>query len=104
MEKKGTPPPTDQEPAHLKAYFQKVYPDLDFDRVYTSDLKKMARWYLQLSALKIPFELSAVPETPDEPQAVAHQGKKQPEKKQVLKRLPEKKSTDKKTNIGKKNS
>ena len=64
----------------------------------------MARWYLQLSALKIPFELSAVPETPDEPQAVAHQGKKQPEKKQVLKRLPEKKSTDKKTNIGKKNS
>ena len=28
----------------LKAYFEKVYPDLDFDRVYTSDMKKMVTW------------------------------------------------------------
>jgi len=28
----------------LKAYFEKVYPDLDFDRVYSSDLKKMIKW------------------------------------------------------------
>lgn len=104
MEKHGTPPPTDQDPARLKAYFEKVYPDLDFERVYASDLKKMARWYLQLNTLKIPFELSAETETMDEPQQVAHPGKKQPEKKQVLKRQMEKKSTDKKTNIGKKNS
>src|SRR5580693_6400915 len=25
----------------LKAYFQKVYPDMDFERVYVSDMKKM---------------------------------------------------------------
>lgn len=29
----------------LKAYFEKVYPDLDFDRVYTSDMKKMVKWF-----------------------------------------------------------
>jgi hypothetical protein len=29
----------------LKAYFEKVYPDLDFERVYTSDMKKMAKWF-----------------------------------------------------------
>lgn len=29
----------------LKAYFEKVYPDLDFERVYTSDMKKMVRWF-----------------------------------------------------------
>jgi len=29
----------------LKAYFEKVYPDLDFERVYTSDMKKMVKWF-----------------------------------------------------------
>ena len=29
----------------LKAYFEKVYPDLDFERVYPSDLKKMVKWF-----------------------------------------------------------
>lgn len=29
----------------LKAYFEKVYPDLDFDRVYASDMKKMIKWF-----------------------------------------------------------
>src|SRR5438105_12490060 len=29
----------------LKAYFEKVYPDLDFERVYVSDMKKMIKWF-----------------------------------------------------------
>lgn len=29
----------------LKAYFEKVYPDLDFGRVYGSDMKKMVKWF-----------------------------------------------------------
>lgn len=29
----------------LKAYFDEVYPDLDFERVYASDMKKMVRWF-----------------------------------------------------------
>jgi hypothetical protein len=29
----------------LRSYFEKVYPDLDFDRVYASDMKKIIAWY-----------------------------------------------------------
>lgn len=29
----------------LKSYFEKVFPDLDFDRVYASDMKKIIKWY-----------------------------------------------------------
>lgn len=29
----------------LKTYFENVYPDLDFDRVYASDMKKMVKWF-----------------------------------------------------------
>ena len=28
----------------IKAYFGKVYPTMDFERVYASDMKKMVRW------------------------------------------------------------
>ncbi len=33
----------------LKSYFETVFPNLDFDRVYTSDLKKMVKWFHILS-------------------------------------------------------
>lgn len=29
----------------LKNYFEKVFPDLDFERVYASDMKKIVSWY-----------------------------------------------------------
>ncbi len=29
----------------IKSYFQKVYPKMDFDRVYGSDMKKMIKWF-----------------------------------------------------------
>ncbi len=29
----------------LKNYFEKVFPDLDFERVYASDMKKINSWY-----------------------------------------------------------
>ncbi|SFV31884.1 hypothetical protein SAMN05660895_1201 [Thermoflavifilum thermophilum] len=32
----------------LRDYFDQVFPELDDDRVYFSDLKKMVRWYAQL--------------------------------------------------------
>ena len=43
MEKDGGKIPDGKDNAALKKYFEKVYPDLDFERVYSSDLKKMAR-------------------------------------------------------------
>ncbi len=37
----------------LKTYFEKVFPDLDFDRVYASDMKKIIKWYEILTENKI---------------------------------------------------
>src|SRR5215204_1777551 len=37
--------PDEKDNKGLKTYFEKVYPDLDFERVYTSDLKKMVKWF-----------------------------------------------------------
>lgn len=42
----------------VKAYFEKVYPTMDFSRVYNSDMKKMIKWYQQLVAHNIEIKLS----------------------------------------------
>lgn len=42
----------------VKAYFQKVYPALDFERVYNSDMKKMVKWLAQLTANGVEIKLS----------------------------------------------
>lgn len=39
----------------LKAYFEKIYPDLDFERVYASDMKKMIKWFDILTANGVDF-------------------------------------------------
>lgn len=46
-----TPPPTDPKKADnntIKAYFDQIHPDFDYDRVYVSDMKKMLKWYFML--------------------------------------------------------
>lgn len=42
----------------IKAYFEKVYPTMDFERVYGSDMKKMVRWFDILSKAGIEIKLS----------------------------------------------
>ncbi|MEJ7766684.1 MAG: DUF5606 domain-containing protein [Chitinophagaceae bacterium] len=42
----------------VKAYFQTVYPELDFERVYASDMKKMVKWF-EVLRNKVEFKLSA---------------------------------------------
>lgn len=54
--------PSEKDPAAVKAYFQKVYPDMDFERVYASDMKKMVKWYGVLKANNITIELTEAPE------------------------------------------
>lgn len=39
----------------LKGYFEKVYPEMDFDRVFISDMKKMVKWYGILVNKQIDF-------------------------------------------------
>ncbi|MFC4263159.1 DUF5606 domain-containing protein [Ferruginibacter yonginensis] len=55
------PAPTADAKA-IKAYFEKVYPDMDFERVYGSDMKKMVKWYDILTKAGIEIKLSNVAE------------------------------------------
>ena len=50
--------PSDKDAAAVKAYFEKVYPDMDFARVYASDMKKMVKWYSVIKANNIEPKLS----------------------------------------------
>ena len=51
-------PDTKVDAKEIKAYFQKVYPDMDFERVYGSDMKKMIKWFALLVENKIEIKLS----------------------------------------------
>ena len=42
----------------IKNYFEKVYPEMDFERVYGSDMKKMVRWFDILTKNNIEIKLS----------------------------------------------
>lgn len=55
MKSAGTALPSEKDAAAIKKYFEQVYPDMDFDRVYASDLKKIIRWYGILTNNNIDF-------------------------------------------------
>lgn len=61
IEKAGSSLPDAKDNAAVKSYFEKTYPDLDFERVYTSDLKKMVKWYEVLKKNNIEIKLSEPP-------------------------------------------
>ena len=56
------PLPSDKDTTAVKAYYQKVYPDMDFARVYASDMKKMIKWYAIIKANDIEPKLTEQPE------------------------------------------
>jgi hypothetical protein len=61
--------PAEKDAAAVKAYFQKVYPDMDFARVYASDMKKMIKWYSVIKTNNIDPVLSEEPEEDVEAEA-----------------------------------
>ncbi len=74
----------------LKAYFQKVYPTMDFERVYTSDMKKMVKWLTLLEANNIEIKLSEAP-AEDTPVTEAPKAKAAEPKQVSTKQAPAKK-------------
>ena len=46
----------------IKTYFENVYPDMDFERVYASDMKKMVKWFDVLTKNKIDIKQTEVTE------------------------------------------
>jgi Domain of unknown function (DUF5606) len=75
--------PDEKDVAAVKKYFEKVYADMDFERVYTSDMKKMVKWFGILKANNIEIKLSEVPE--EEPVAEEVKEVKKVAKKEVKK-------------------
>ena len=71
MEKAGGELPDGKDNAKLKQYFENAYPELDFDRVYSSDLKKMVKWFDVLKKNNVEIKLSEVPAEEEEDVEVA---------------------------------
>ena len=85
--------PDGKDNAALKKYFEKVYPDLDFERVYASDLKKMVKWFDVLKANEIEIKLgqAAEPTEDEEEEPVVEEVAKEPETVKEEKKAPAKK-------------
>ena len=75
----------------VKKYFEKVYPEMDFEKVYPSDMKKMVKWFDSLKKHNVEIKLSELPEETEEP---VEEVKEEPvaEEKPKKKRATKKKS------------
>ena len=58
MEKSAEKLPSEKDAKAVKAYFKKVYPAMDFERVYDSDRKKMIKWFGILKEHKVEIKLT----------------------------------------------
>lgn len=61
--------PSDKDAAAVKAYFSKVYADIDFERVYASDMKKMVKWFSILKENDVDLKLTEAEEETEETEA-----------------------------------
>jgi hypothetical protein len=58
MEKSNEPLPAEKDANAIRKYFEKVYPDMDFERVYASDMRKMVRWFDVLKKNNVEIKLT----------------------------------------------
>jgi hypothetical protein len=56
MKDAGKDMPDTKDNKALKAYFLEVYADIDMERVYASDLKKMVKWYQLLEKAEVDID------------------------------------------------
>jgi len=99
MEKDGGKLPDEKDADAVKKYFKKVYPEMDFERVYASDMKKMVKWFdiLKKNHVEIKLPEQAEEETPaaeESPQQapVAEEARKPARSKGVKKTTRKKKA------------
>jgi hypothetical protein len=107
MEKAGKALPSEKDQNAIKKYFEQVYPELDFERVYPSDMKKMIRWYGILTANRIEIKLSEQPEeeiTEEEQVEQVKEEKEKPAKKTATRSKTAKKDEEIKKPAAKKKS
>jgi hypothetical protein len=81
---KSNPIPDLKDDAKTKAWMEKVLPTFDKEKVYVSDMKKLAKWYSILDAQKLIEELLADKAT--EAEGAADETAKEEEKKPKAKK------------------
>ena len=91
MEKAGGTLPDEKDAASVKKYFEKVYPDMDFERVYASDMKKMVKWFDVLKKNNVEIKLSEQPEEEEEEEVIAQE---KPVEKAAVKKTSRKKKAE----------
>jgi hypothetical protein len=94
MDKAGGSLPDAKDNAAIKKYFEKIYPDMDFERVYPSDMKKMVKWFEVLKKNKVELKLS---EPPEEEEEVEVEAKEEKPKKTAKKETKKEKEPSDKT-------
>src|SRR4030095_13603692 len=80
MEKGSDSLPDANDNASVKKYFEKVYPEMDFEKVYPSDMKKMVKWFDSLKKHNVEIKLTEIPEETAEPEPVEEEVKEEPAK------------------------
>ena len=81
MEKESSSLPNANDSAAVKGYFEKVYPEMDFEKVYPSDMKKMIKWFEALKKHNVEIKLTEIPEEDTaEPEPVEEAVKEEPGK------------------------
>jgi uncharacterized protein DUF6852/uncharacterized protein DUF5606 len=73
--------PDEKNADAVKKYFKAVYPTMDFDRVYSSDMKKMIRWFDVLKKNEVEIKLSEEPEEEEEMAEPVEESETKPEEK-----------------------
>ncbi|GAC1416725.1 MAG: hypothetical protein NVS1B13_00220 [Flavisolibacter sp.] len=79
----------------LKSYFEKAFPDLDFERVYASDMKKMIKWFEVLQFHHIDFTVKPAPAESQAPIVEKQEVSKKPKSLEEVKTLAPKQEKQK---------
>jgi hypothetical protein len=60
--------PSEKDNKAIRTYFEKVYPKMDFEKVYNSDMKKMVRWFSLIKKHEIEIKLTELEEEENDEQ------------------------------------
>lgn len=89
MEKSSEALPDEKDATAVKAYFAKAYPEMDFERVYASDMKKMIRWFAILQKNEVEIKLSEDEEATEADETSQEEAAAEPVKETVAETAPE---------------
>jgi hypothetical protein len=86
MDAAGTALPDAKDNAAVKKYFEQVYADMDFERVYASDMKKIVKWFDVLKRKNVELKVTELPEEEEVEETVAAVEEEKPKAKAPAKK------------------